>query len=246
MSSTSDYLFLEKCVATFKRDGSDETRAPLRQVALLEVERFDPIRRPRPYKGQKHLPGVYWFASSASHVPYESLLELSALIRLDFDPEVEAVSAQPFWVHFPFESRAGMHAPDFFAALGDGRGRLVDVSPMSETTKPKRARAFKLTRRACRALGWEYEVMTEPDATVMTNLRALAGFRREPGQFSEFAAPLLERIQTGVTIGELSSAIGPPERVRPVLFHLLWRGELAVDLTRPLRETTVVLRTGGV
>jgi hypothetical protein len=245
MRSTSDYLFLEGCDATFKRDGSDDVRAPLREVALLDIERFDPIRKPRPHKGQKHMPGVYWCASGASHVRYESLLELSALLRLDFDPAVERVCAQPFWLHFPRRSGAGSHAPDFFAVLADGGSRLVDVSRLSETAKPKRARAFDLTGRACRALGWEYVVMTEPEPTLITNLRALAGFRREPRQFYEFAAALLERVKDGATIGELSTAVGPPRRVRPVLFHLLWRGDLLVDLRRPLRETTVVLPTGG-
>jgi len=246
MPSTSDHLFLERCEASFRQVGAGMARAPLREVSLLEVERFDPIRRPRPYRGQRHLPGVYWFASTASHLPYESLLELSALVRLDFDPDVEAASAQPFWLHLPaLKGRSVDHAPDFFAALGDGRGRLIDVSLRSELSKPRRARAFELTRRACRALGWEYEVMTEPDPTVITNLRALAGFRRQPAQFFEFAAALIERVGSGATIGELSGAVGPPGRVRPVLFHLIWRGQLAIDLARPLRETTVVISTGG-
>ena len=33
---------------------------------------------------------------------------------------------------------------------------------------------------------------------------------------------------------------GDPIRVRPVLFHLLWRGRLSADLGRPLGETTIL------
>ena len=41
-------------------------------------------------------------------------------------------------------------------------------------------------------------------------------------------------------LARASRQAGDPIRVRPVLFHLLWRGRLSADLGHPLGETTVV------
>ena len=41
-------------------------------------------------------------------------------------------------------------------------------------------------------------------------------------------------------LGRAAQQAGDPIRVRPVLFHLLWRGRLSADLGRPLGGTTVV------
>jgi hypothetical protein len=41
-------------------------------------------------------------------------------------------------------------------------------------------------------------------------------------------------------LAETALLAGDPIRVQPVLFHLLWRGDLAGDLSRPLGETTLL------
>ena len=47
---------------------------------------------------------------------------------LDFDPDVTAVSSQPFWLRWCGEDgRDRRHAPDFFARLADGTGVVVDI-----------------------------------------------------------------------------------------------------------------------
>ena len=43
-----------------------------------------------------------------------------------------------------------------------------------------------------------------------------------------------------------AEAAGDPIAVLPVLFHLLWRHELAADLSLPLHQDTVATRAGGV
>jgi hypothetical protein len=60
----------------------------------VSIEAGLPVRGIPSYKGQRHLPGRYWFATTARHVRYESLLERDVLIVLDFDSSVTAVASQ--------------------------------------------------------------------------------------------------------------------------------------------------------
>src|SRR5690606_25339596 len=46
---------------------------------------------------------------------------------MDRDPQVMGIASQPFWLHWHDGIRWQRHAPDYFARLADGRGRVVDV-----------------------------------------------------------------------------------------------------------------------
>src|ERR1700712_4767371 len=58
-----------------------------------------PIRKPGRGRGQKNYPGKHWFASSGLHVSFESMLERSALIRIDYATDVIAIAAQPMRIY---------------------------------------------------------------------------------------------------------------------------------------------------
>src|SRR5699024_2929594 len=57
-----------------------------------------PVRSPRSYARQRHYPGLFWSATTGSHVPYESRLELDRLRVADFDSRVVWISGQPMWL----------------------------------------------------------------------------------------------------------------------------------------------------
>src|SRR5258708_40368134 len=72
---------------------------------------------------------------------------------LDFDPDVIAVSSQPFCLTWADRPRARRHVPDFFARLADGSALGIDVRP-DELIGPDDAEGFAATQRACAAGGW--------------------------------------------------------------------------------------------
>ncbi|MET9453249.1 TnsA-like heteromeric transposase endonuclease subunit, partial [Streptomyces cinerochromogenes] len=94
---------------------------------------------------------------------------------------------------------------------------------------------------ACAAVGFTYRRLLPPDAVVAANVRWLAGYRhrryRDAGGLEQavleaFAAP--RALMAGAAAaGEVLSAL-------PVLYHALWSGRLATDLTRPLGGHTLV------
>jgi hypothetical protein len=226
---------------TYVDQAGTRCRRSLRDVTSFPFYEVDPVRRPLAYRRQRHLSGYYWLSTTRRLVFYETRLECDRVMLLDFSG-VDAIAAQPFCLHFCVGGYRGTigHVPDYFALL-DKRATVIDVTPAQfRYSPPDRAEKFALTARACQFAGWCYRIETEPDPTLLVNVRALAGFRREPADLDRFAPLLLAACAEPKTIGVLSSTIGLRPLVRPVLFHLLWKRWLVADLQTPLDEATLI------
>lgn len=200
-----------------------------------------PWRAFRWHQGQRHYSGFYWSSTMHDHVIYESRLELSRLLYADFDPAVRAIFAQPFLLSAQVEGRSRRHVPDFLL-LTDAVPVVVDVKPARLLGEEKVAFTLGWTRHAVAARGWGYEVFTEPAVARLENIRFLAGYRRadliDPVVVREVRAAGL----AGGTLGQGFAAVPghPAALVRAAVLHLLWRGELTVDLDRPLSRRNVL------
>ena len=186
---------------SFRDPAGVAQRIPLARAAGLPFFDYLPVRVPPSYRGQRHWSGLYWCATTRTFIPYESRLELSRLLLLDFDPAVVAVGAQPFRLHFVQGAVEHSHVPDFFLRLTNGRERVVDVKPARQLLDPKVRPSFDATREACCVTGWDYQVQSEPDAVLLENVRWLAGFRRpiHDRELSHvLSAPVVSRRPLGV------------------------------------------------
>ena len=163
---------------------------------------------------------------------------------MDFDPDVQAVSSQPFWLRWrDSEGRSRRHAPDFFARKADGTGMVVDVRPDSRI--PIRdAETFAVTAGACEAAGWEYRRAGDLDPVLVANVRWLSRYRHRRCMVPGIAVVLVKAFAGGQGLFEGAELAGDRLRVLPVLFHLMWQRQLAADLTAPLGMSTVV-HAGG-
>jgi hypothetical protein len=136
----------------------------------LRPEGFVPVREFRWARGQGHLPGLWWSATTGSHVGYESWLERDHVMLLDFDPEVAAIVSQPFWLHWRDDAgRLRRHAPGLFARMADGSAVVIDVRS-DDRIEPRDAEAFDATRRACRLAGWGFRRVGVPDPVRAANV----------------------------------------------------------------------------
>lgn len=213
---------------------------PLAEARALPFERFRPVRRFAARKGQRHLSGLWWSATTGGHVGFESWLERDHLMLLDFDPGVAGISSQPFWLRWPGEgSRPVSHAPDFFARRDDGSAIVMDCRP-ADRRGPADAAKFDATARACALAGWEYRLVGAADQVVAANVRWLAGYRHPRHHRHEPAAGLRRVFAAAAPLMAGAEAAGDPIAVLPVLFHLLWRHELTADLSAPLGPFTLV------
>jgi hypothetical protein len=209
-------------------------------------ERFEGALPVRPFhfeKGLRSFAGWWYFATAGTHVGFESWLERDHLMLMDFSPTVRAVASQPFWLRWHDErGKARRHAPDFFARRHDGTGVVVDVRP-DDRIPDRDAEAFAVTASACEVAGWEFRRVGELDPVLRTNVRWLSRYRHSRCLVPEIAEALLDVFAEGRGLFEGAAGVGERLRVLPVLFHLMWQGELVANLTGGPLSTSTIVRT---
>ncbi|TLQ48508.1 TnsA-like heteromeric transposase endonuclease subunit [Streptomyces marianii] len=226
-------------VAYADRDGS-EFRLPLANAWAVRFEDVAPVRAFQSYQGQRHLPGLWWSATVGGHIGYESWLERDHVMLLDFDPSVVGISSQPFWLFWRSDAGKGVsHAPDYFARREDGTAVVVDCRP-ADRRKPRDMAKFEATQTACAQVGWEFSLVGAPDAIVVRNVRWLAGYRHPRHRLESVASELLVAFAEPRPLMSGAASVGDEIAVLPVLFHLLWTHELAVDVSVPLHTEAAV------
>lgn len=212
----------------------------LEDAALIDFGRTRPFRRPPAYRGQRNFPGWWWSATTRSHVVYESWLERHHIIEADRDARVAGIAGRPFALTWPFKKRTVQHVPDLFCQTFDGGGVVTDCRPARRADAEDFKHKCAVTAAACQVAGWQFRLVGEPDPVWASNLWWLAGYRHP-----RFADPGIEDLLIGALaqpgpLAEVAARAGDPIRVMPVLFHLLWLGRLTADLSRPLRDTTIL------
>lgn len=97
------------------------------------------------------------------HVWLESGFEHDLLRKVDRDPMVQRILAQPFtrsWSKATQRSKAGeQHTPDMLTVHGDGVVTVWDARALERHDDEFRAKA-EITRQACLEVGWRYELFT--------------------------------------------------------------------------------------
>jgi hypothetical protein len=203
-------------------------------------ELASPVRSFASFKGQKNFTGEYWVATSRSQVGYESWVERDAAMALDFDPAVVALASQPFRLAWSDGGRDREHTPDYFARLVDGTGVVVDVRP-EDLVDEHTAEVFAFTARVCEAVGWQFRRVGDLGQPYRVNLRWLARYRHRRCHSEPVAVRLREVFVEPLPLFAGAELVGDRLGVLPVLYHLLWRHELAADLTAaPLGADTMV------
>lgn len=165
---------------------------------------------------------------------------------LDFDPLVVGISSQPFWLTWrDGDGRIRRHLPDYFARLADGAGLVVDVRA-DERIEARDAEAFAAMQAACQAVGWGFLRVGALDPVFAANLRWISRYRhpRNAGT-EEIKVGLLEVFAEPTGLFEGAQQVGDRLESLPVLYHLLWRGLLRVNLDAgALGPDSMVCRAG--
>jgi hypothetical protein len=227
----------------YKVVGGGSTLMPWNDVDAHAVAEGLPWRRFPWYLGQRNYSGMYWAATEAKLVGYESLLELSRLTLADYDRSSKRIVSQPFQITARVGGERLLRVPDYLV-LTDAEPLVIDVTRRDRLEKPKYQHTFDLTRRVVELRGWRYELAHEPPRIEYANVRFLAGYRR-PWLFDEQVLTEVRRFAESLpepSVGEIVSGSRYPKRTAlPALMHLLWRQDhLMVDITERLSPTTVV------
>ena len=227
---------------------SETTREPLTDLAgeTHTPERWQAIRQITNEHGKKSRPGVAWVESSQQMVEFESRTELAALLFLEFEGGVWAITPQPFRLHFGKSRKPSHHVPDFFIRQADGTGVVVNVKPEHRLTSPTTVAQFKASERACEQAGWKHRVVTTLTPQVRSNVNLLAGYRRAPMLTDVVLPAAFDLLAAGpapiVTVANrVAEAVDlPAPLVMPPLFHALWTHDITFAITQPLDTHTPI------
>jgi hypothetical protein len=217
-------------------------REPLAACVTARLEEVPPVRSFQWAKGALHFPGLWWSSTTGGHVGFESWLERDHVMVMDFDPDITGIASQPFWLHWQDQGgRARRHAPDFFARRADGSGLVVDVRP-DDRIPARDAAVFRMTAAACGQAGWEFRRAGAFDPVVRANIRWLSRYRHQRCRREPAAAGLLEAFTPGMPLLAGVAQVGDPVAVLPAAYHLLWRRELACDMSVLLSSASMAWR----
>lgn len=231
----------EACVSV----GGGEVRGGLADLSRGVLRQCCPVRRPGVYQRQRHMPGRWFSTTAGRFLEYESLLERDWMLLMDFDREVEWICEQPLRLRYRRDGRAASHVPDLLV-WRSGMPELCDVKSEERLEDPVFVAEVAATGRACAEADIGYRVLSEPDRQLLANVRWLAGFREPPADPDGERARMLSELTGGASTicGLLVGAVGPT-LARPVLMHLLWAGEVMVDVTEPIGEASRVWKPAG-
>ncbi|MFD7316011.1 TnsA-like heteromeric transposase endonuclease subunit [Streptomyces sp. NPDC059883] len=224
-------------------DGALVQRRWVEAAVAFRFERLAPVAAFPVVPGRRWGPGWWWSATTGRHVMHGSQAMCMQLMLLDRDPQVVSLSARPVRLIWrdPDSGRTLTWVPQLFARYADGSALLADCPAATAPAAGRAERAAAVLEAACRAVGFTYRRLAPPEKVAAANVRWLAGYRhprhRDAGGLEQavlkaFAAerPLMAG---AAAAGEVLTAL-------PVLYHALWSGRLAADLTRPLGEHTLV------
>ncbi|MHA4855141.1 TnsA-like heteromeric transposase endonuclease subunit [Rhodococcus sp. MSC1_016] len=131
--------------------------------------------------------------------------------------------------------------PDYLL-LSDAGPVVVDVKPTRRLAKPDVALTFAWTRLVVESRGWRYQIASEPAEPEFSNVRFLAGYRRDWLFDEDLLAGLRSVDLHGVTLGEAVRCLPeqPEPVVRSAVLHLLWRHHFTLDLSKTLSSCSVL------
>ncbi len=190
---------------------------------------IEPVRRVRSGAMSRHVPVQAYSATRGSTLALESGLEFELFLWLDRQPECSWLVAQPCILVWDDGRR---HTPDLLSVDNAGAVTLWDAR-----SSERRSEDFDLiverTLRACADVGWHHEVFEGLPRVSSLNLRWLAGARRPPEWLEPSRRRLREVVGDAAVIGDVVAADDARGHLKSVMWHLLWTGELRIDLEVP-------------
>lgn len=204
-----------------------------------------PMRAFYSWRGKRALEGHWYLETLDDHVGFESHLESQFLLWADWEPSVVGVSSQPLALLWPRDTpNRRHHVPDYFIREANGDGTVVDVRPTHFIDKDRDQ--FERTRDVCREIGWGYRVWPGLDAALRDGIAFVSGYRfarcapspevRDAllGVYHD-SVPLEQGLDWAAHRAHVSRA-----EVLSGLYHLVWKHELTMDMSRPLSLRTPV------
>lgn len=205
------------------------------RVGPPPVRSMRPVRRPLSGDMSRHIPVHTVSMRTGAWLHLESGLEHDLVRTLDRDPLLVWLVPQPCTL-----TVGGVpHTPDLLSVTADDVVTVWDVRAVEKQDEVfERARATSL--EACESVGWRYEVFEGLAATYRLNLLWLHSFRRPPAWLDGATPAVMAAAEGGTTLGSLLALDAGDGLNKAAVWHLVWTGDLALDLAEVITEATPV------
>lgn len=168
---------------------------------------------------------------------------------LEYDPMVESYEEQPCKIAYIFEQKKRLYTPDFAVYWRHQQPSLVECKPVSKLNDPENLQKWTAARLWCEQHHYTFLLVTDAalrkHSIRLSNIKLMAGHghQRITPQAKEYLLRTVQAENGVLSIAELveSTPLLKPNVVRSCVWHLLYTGELAADLTKPLNVMTTLV-----
>lgn len=210
----------------------------------IEISRRRDGRHVRLSNGRRNRAvGRYASVKMGTTIPWESRLELSDIYRAEVNPEVSSYMVQPETLRWQFGRVSHQYTPDRVDVFEDGNSRIVEVKDEFDAARNEMyTEKLKQVAQIYNCLGQHFElrersnIRREPDYSAVEEVQA---YRRAVVSIQD-----LREVYAALRNGPIS--LGDAARLfshrsgRPVLFAMMVRRIISIDLTQGLREDALV------
>lgn len=210
-----------------------------------------PVRKiPRTYRSVR---GQFPSMINGRSIGFESTLERDFYLSLEFDRTVESYEEQPIQITEIVDGKEVQYTPDCLVTYNDGKPQLLaEIKSAEELEKatPGLQHRLAMGRTHAEAKGMRFQIFTEADIRTasLETYRFLYGFSRPPRDLVSRKEPIIAIVTEAdeISLAHLLERLSPDRTVRatftPVIWHLLFTGELVADLNQQIGYSTI-LRT---
>lgn len=198
-------------------------------------------------RGSKKIIGKFPSYLMGTIVMWESKLERDFLYLLEFDPDVLSYTGQPVRILYNFAGKLCRYTPDFLVVRKHKR-QIIEVKPKDRIFKGDNEQRFRIISQVCRAVGYEFKVVTEANIRVqprLNDIRLLWKYARTPftPQHQLYCKELLGDGRE-MYLGDVMQALESRGISRRVIYSMMYHKILAVDLMHPINADSIVQLTG--
>lgn len=203
-------------------------------------------------KERHHVIGAFHSHKMNVVAEYESLTEWAFYSLLELDKDTVRYYVQPVRIHVPYSDEFGnlkswVHVPDVLVFREGSIPHLYQTKETPDDSGEKLKIIDKACKRYATSRGWDYSVIYPKSLPKVAsrNIDFLTGFTKTRKWFDSYSPRVMSKLrfigQTSIT--ELSQSFIPqydPLFVLPVIYHLIAKGHLWVNINEPISEHSVV------
>lgn len=214
-------------------------------AAKRKVDNKDSKQRP-------HVIGAFHSHKMNVVAEYESLTEWAFYSLLELDRYIVRYYVQPVRIHIPYTDDFGNlktwpHVPDVLVFREGSIPQLYQTKASPDESDEKLKIVDKACERYAASRGWDYSVIypNSLSKVISRNIDFLAGFTKNRKWFNDYAPQVMSKLRFmgQASISEISQSLIPeydPLFVLPVIYHLVAKGYLWVDVNKAIDEYSVV------